>query len=321
MSVAESKASAPVARREAFNAGGLALLVLVTLLWGANWPVMKVTIAEIPIWTYRSLCLLGGSLGIFAVAYVAGHRLRVPKGELRPLIVVSLFNVTLWHLCSAAGLTHLSAGRASIIAFTMPLWAALLATRVLGEQLVMTTIAGLIVGLLGLAALLLPEWQTVIADPLGPALMLAAAFAWAIGTVAIKYYCFTMPVTVLTGWQLFIGGAPIVFGAIIFEGGFDPTTVSANGWMLLAYTITAAMVFCQWAWFKLVSIYPAALAAVSTLAIPVVGVVSSAFLLGEPIGLDILAALVLVLIALFLVVAPPILRRRSSATNGARVPR
>jgi drug/metabolite transporter (DMT)-like permease len=298
---------------EALSAGaGLLLLAGVTFFWGTNWPAMKVIVAEMPIFSFRTVCLFGGGIGILAIARFSGLRVRIPRGELGPLLFVSLFNITIWHLCSAAGLLHLGAGRASIIAFTMPLWAALFATRFLGERLTVTTLAGLAVGLLGMAALLLPDWAAVTADPLGPIFMLTAAISWAIGTVGLKYFRFTLPVTALTGWQLILGGVPVALGAALLEGGFSPAALSLQAWLALIYTVLAAMIFCHWGWFKLVRNYPAVVAAISTLAIPVVGVLSSALLLGEPLGLDVLLSLALVLAALFLVLVLPMLRRRGS---------
>jgi drug/metabolite transporter (DMT)-like permease len=301
---------------ESLSAGaGLLLLAGVTFFWGTNWPAMKVIVAEMPIFSFRTVCLFGGGIGILAIARFSGLRIRIPPGELKPLLFVSLFNITIWHLCSAAGLLHLAAGRASIIAFTMPLWAALLATRFLGERLTLTTLAGLAVGLLGLAALLLPDWAAVTADPLGPLFMLTAAIGWAIGTVGLKYFRFTLPVTALTGWQLILGGVPVALGAALLEGGFSPAALSLQAWLALVYTVLAAMIFCHWGWFKLVRNYPAVVAAISTLAIPVVGVLSSVLVLDEPLGLDVVLSLALVLAALFLVLVLPMLTRRGS---GAR---
>ena len=49
--------------------------------------------------------------------------MRVPKGHLKFLIPVSFFNILLWHVFSAWGISLLESGQASIIAYTMPLWA------------------------------------------------------------------------------------------------------------------------------------------------------------------------------------------------------
>jgi drug/metabolite transporter (DMT)-like permease len=47
---------------------GLILLALITVFWGFNWPILKIAIAEIPICTFRSLCVAGGALGLLLIA-------------------------------------------------------------------------------------------------------------------------------------------------------------------------------------------------------------------------------------------------------------
>jgi drug/metabolite transporter (DMT)-like permease len=290
---------------------GLSLLAVLTLLWGINWPMMKLAVSAMPVWTFRTICLLGAGLGFIVICRLAGQSFRIPRGELKPLLIVSLFNITIWHICSAAGLLHMAASRATIIAFTMPLWAALLAVPVLHERLTRSTIVGLAVGLAGMAVLILPQGMSVLADPLGPLFMIVAALSWATGTVMVKRSRFTMPITALTGWQLLLGGIPITLGALLFDRGFDPGAVRAGAWLATAYSVIVATLFCHWAWFKLVHSFRAVSVSVGSLAIPVVGVAASAIGLGEPVGWDVFLALLLVLIALFLVLILPVLRADS----------
>jgi len=310
--MSRAEAAAPPAAPAAaagFSVGrGLLLLAVVTLLWGVNWPIMHRAIEELPIWTFRAICVGGAAIGLLLIARLAGQSIRIPRGELRPLLLMSLFNVTIWHLASATGLAHLSAGRATIIAFTMPLWAALLAIPLLGERLSWTTLSGLLLGLAGMAALVLPDFGALLVDPVGPIAMLVAAMSWAVGTVGMKYVGFTMPVTTLTGWQLLLGGAPVMIGALLFDRGFDFAAVSAGAWLATAFSLVAATIFCHWAWFKLVRRFPAVGISVGSLAIPVVGVLASALGFGEAIGPEVLAALALVVGALFLVLILPSLR-------------
>lgn len=280
---------------------GILLLVAITFFWGVNWPAMKLSVEAMPVWTFRTICLLVGGFGLLGIAAVARLPLRIPKGELGPLLLTALFNITVWHVASAAGLTQLAAGRAAILAFTMPLWATVIAIPLLGERLTPLRAAGLGVGLAGLAVLLIPDWRNVVSQPLGIVYLLLAAFAWALGTVFIKYFRWTMPATVLAGWQILLGGIPVMIGMAVFDRGFDIATVPAVAWIPVLYAAIVPMLFCQWAWFKIVATFPAQVATIGTLAIPVIGVASSSLALGEPIGLDILLSLLLEVIALALV--------------------
>ncbi|QEX20680.1 transporter [Hypericibacter adhaerens] len=299
--------SAPLSKRD-----GILIMVPLTLCWGANWPAMSIALTEIPVWTFRALCLALGGAGLLAISLAGRASLRIPRRELRPLLICSFFNITAWHLLSAAGLQLLPAGRASIIAFTMPLWAGLIAWPVLGERPTVRSLGGLGLGLAGIAALIVPEWESIAAAPYGVLAMIGAAIGWASGTVGVKYWRWTMPTTVLTGWQILLGGIPVIIGAPIFDWGYGFDNVDGRGWIALAYTILVAMLFCQWAWFKVVATFPAQLAAISSLAIPIVGVVSSSLLTGETIGLDIVVALACVLSGLALVLLRPAKRPAAS---------
>lgn len=288
---------------------GLILLATITVLWGINWPAIKYSVSEVPVWTFRSICLLTGAGGLFAIAAMARLPLGIPRGEIRKLLLTSLTNITGWHMLSALGVTLMLPGRASILAFTMPLWAAPIAAIWLRERMDGLRLAGLGIGLCGIAVLLLPDWENLRAAPLGPVFMLCAAISWAHGTISLKASRFTMPTTTLVAWQLLLGGAPVFLGAVVFDSGFEPSTVSLAAWIAVTYSALIPMIFCHWAWFRVVMIYPAQVAAIGTLAIPVVGVLSSAVITGEPVGWDEILALALVVCALFLVLVLPQLRR------------
>ncbi|HET6520579.1 MAG TPA: DMT family transporter [Geminicoccaceae bacterium] len=283
----------------------LALLAALVVLWGTNWPMMKLALMEVPPWTFRVICLLVGGLGLLAIARLSGERLAVPPGRLRPMLSVAFINVTLWHLCSAYGLLYIESGRAAIIAYTMPVWASVLAVWVLGERLEARRVVGLALGMAALAVLIGPDFLAGFGEaPLGALAMLGAALSWAVGTVALKRHDWGMPVTALTGWMLLIGGVPILVGWLFIEAWPDLSGVSLPAALATLYAATVAMIFCYCTYVKLVTMLPASVAATSTLGIPVSGVFSSALMLGEPIGLAEVAALALVLGALSLVLLP-----------------
>ena len=277
--------------------GGLLLLGVLTLLWGSNWPAMKLALRELDPWTFRTICLLVGGGGLLALVRAGGQSLRVPPAERGPLALVAFLNITAWHLCSAYGLTLVQAGRAAIIAYTMPLWTVIFARLLVGERITRPRLAALALGLGGMAALIAPEASALWRAPAGTLLMLVAAASWAIGTVLTKAQRWTIPTAALTGWQVVLGAAPIALGAAIrFVSGAAPRLASLSSAALLgtAYATLVGVIFCHWAWFRLVSILPVAVATIGTLGIPIVGLFTSALVLGEPVGPAEILALVLV---------------------------
>lgn len=281
---------------------GILLLITLSLFWGLAWPAIKISVSEIPPWTFRSYCLVLSGIGILILAKVNGFSLKLPLHELKPLCLVALFNITGWHMLSAFGVMRMNASRAVIIGFTMPLWATIFSALLLKEHISSTRLLALGIGLGGLALLIWPELGAVGATPLGAVFMLGAAVSWAMGTVLIKRTGWNTPTTVLTGWQLLLGSIPVVMGAFFLEPLGVSLNVSASAIFALTYIIFFPMIYCHWAYFTLVRIFPASIAAISTLAIPVVGVFSSTLILNESVGISEIVALLLVVTALSIVI-------------------
>lgn len=285
------------------SAGSLVLLALLTLFWGINWPIMKVALTEVPVFTFRTFCLGGGALGLFAIAWAKGMPMRLPLRYLPRMTMIALFNITLWNVLVLYGLAMLPAGRAVILAFTMPLWVIPLSVAMLGERFTGAKLIGLAVGLAGLAVLIGGDWQAMAAKPLGALLVLGAAVSWAIGTIAIKRYPVPLPSVTFVGWQMILGGLPIFLAAPLLESHlWQP--YSAAAWAAAIYNAAVCFVFCYWAWNRLVQVLPAGISGLSTLMIPVVGVFSSMLMLGEQPGWPEFAALALVSAALLIILRP-----------------
>jgi drug/metabolite transporter (DMT)-like permease len=283
---------------------GFVLLAALTLFWGANWPIMKIVLAELPVWWFRAGCLWFGGLGLVLIARLSRLSLAVPRGQRGPLLVCALFNVVGWHLLSGYGVSLMPAGRAAIIAFTMPLWASLLGSLVLGERLTPAKLIGLALGMIGLSVLIGPDLAALDKAPVGALFMLLGAVSWATGTVLLKRFRWSVPTTALVGWQLIAGAVPVSLGAVVLEAPPDLAGLSPQVMVALAYIIAFPMVFCQWAYYRTVRLFPAAIAAIGTLAIPVVGVYASALMLGEAVGWREFAALLLICSALASVLLP-----------------
>lgn len=291
---------------------GFFLLAIIGIFWGVSWPGMKIALSELPVWWFRAMSVSAGAFGLLTIAYFANGTIRLAKTDFRPMVICAVFNIVGWHLLTGYGITLMPAGRASIIAFTMPVWAALLSIFMLGEAMTRYKLAGLILGVAGLAVLIGPDLVVLQVAPVGALFMLSAAICWAFGTVLFKKHKWNSPVIALSGWQLLIGAIVMLPGAFLLEPIPDMTLLSNRAIIALAYLFVIPMVLCQWAYFKVVQIFPAAIAAIGTLLVPVVGVFSSALVLGEPIGWEEFLAMILIFGALASVLLIPALVRYSS---------
>ena len=299
-------------RQQGFPASILWVLVALTLGWGFNWPMIKLALTELPVLSFRSICLLCGAAGLFAIAAWARLPLRVPQGQWGRLLLIALFNITGWNVFTVYGIGYMSSGRAAILVYTMPLWSVLLSAWLLDERLTARRILGVALGMGAVLLLLSSELRAVQMAPKGTLLMLGAALTWAIGTVMMKRYPVDLPVTSLTAWQLLLGGIPIYTGALALElERLQPLTLWPS--VALIYNILVAFIFCHWAWYKIVTTVPVGVSSLSTLMIPVVGVFSGMLVLSEVPHWQDYAALGLVMLALATVLLP-------SGTGGKRLP-
>jgi drug/metabolite transporter (DMT)-like permease len=282
------------------------LLVVLTLLWGFNWPMMKLALTEMAPNHFRSLCLLSGAAGLFAIAIGSRLPIRVPAGAWPRLIVLALLNFSAWNVLVAYAVPMMDSGRAAILAYTMPVWAVMFGRWLLKERLTPRRLAGLALGMAGMLLLLWSEIAAVERSPLGAVLIIAAAVLWGLGTVIMKRWPIALPASTLTAWQLLIGAAPIVVFAVFFEeGSFNFLTLSPPAITGVVYNMVVSFIFCQWAWIKIALVAPVSVSSVATLLIPVVGVFSGVIVLGERPHWQDYVALVLVSLAIASVLMPP----------------
>lgn len=280
------------------------VLAALTLAWGFNWTALKVALSEVPPWIFRSLCLGLGAAVLFAALRSGGQRLAVPKGQWARLAGLALLNITCWNMLVAFGVALIPSGRAAILAYTMPVWAVPLSMWLLGERVSARKLAGLALGIAGLALLLGESFAGIGAAPLGALLVLGAALTWALGTVLQKRYPVAMAVGPYTAWIMLLGGVPIFAGSLVFEDWSDLRGVSLLPALGVAYNVFIAFAFAHWAWIKIATSVPVSVFSISMLLIPMVGVLSGIVFLGERPSLAEYAAAALVLGALATVVRP-----------------
>jgi drug/metabolite transporter (DMT)-like permease len=280
------------------------VLAALTFAWGFNWTALKLALTEVPPWTFRSLCLGFGSAVLFAALRAGGQALAVPKGQWLRLAVLSFLNITCWNMLVAFGVPLIPSGRASILAYTMPIWAIPLSVWFLGERITRRKAIGLVLGMAALALLLGDSVGGLGAAPLGSLLVLGAALTWAFGTVLQKRFPVSMPLGAYTAWMLLLGGVPVFVGTVLLEDVQVLRSVSLRAWLGVAYNVFIAFAFAHWAWIKIATSVPVSVFSISMLIIPVIGVLSGILFLGERPGWNEVAALLCVLGALATVIRP-----------------
>lgn len=274
---------------------GLMFLAITSLGWGFNWPVTKYLLSELPPLTLRgSTGVIGaGLLAVLAVMW--GQSLKVPR-ELWPrLMLAAVLNVMGWMVLMGLALLWLPASEAALIAYTMPVWASLLAWFVLGERLTWLRVLALLMAFAGLAAIMGANGISASAEKLpGIIMALAGSIGFALGTVLAKKLPLQLPPITAAAWQIGLGCFPVAVVGLLIETSHW-NAVTNIGWLLVIYSTVVQFCIAYVAWFAALARLPASVAAIGTMAVPVIGVVASAIALHEPLGPGQIAALVFTL--------------------------
>ncbi len=282
----------------------LALLVLLTLFWGFNWPVMKLGVAELPPLYFRTICLAGGLVVIGCWARAMRVSMNVPAGAWPLVIKLAIPNMIAWHVLAIVAIKMLPSGRAAILGYTMPVWAVLIGLIAFNERPLPRHWLGVLAAAIGTLLLLSSEFTTLAGAPLGTVLMLVAAAAWGYGTHLMRRHLTDMPIIALTFWMLAITVAVMLAVSIVFE---LPRwrAPDATEWASIVYNMVLAVAFCHVVWSMLARKLPPAASGLSVMMIPVLGVFSGMWLLGEQPFWQDYAALVLIVVALSTVFLAP----------------
>jgi len=274
---------------------GLMLLAVTSIGWGLNWPIMKQILTEWPPLSARGLTGIAGGLLLALLAVIRGESLRVPQGQWPRLLLSAVLNVSTWMTLMGLALLWLPASEAAVIAYTMPVWASLLAWLILGERMSLTRMLALVMAFAGIAALMGGNGIVASTAKLpGIAMVLVGAFVFALGTIAAKRLPITMPLIASSALQIGIGCVPVALAGLLFE---HPRieALSTLGWVLMAYMTVIQFCIAYVCWFAALERLPASVAAIGTMAVPVIGVIAAAIVLHEPLGIGQIAALVFTL--------------------------
>jgi drug/metabolite transporter (DMT)-like permease len=272
----------------------LIFVVITALGWGLNWPATKFLVTTCPPLSARGVSGLAAACALFAVAALRGETLAVPSYLWARLSLAAVLNVSAWMGLTTASLLWLAAGQAATLAYTMPVWAALLAWPILSDRPALRQTAAILLGFGGVAIqvggtglyLDATRWP-------GVALALSGALLFALGTVSSKRMPIPLPRLASTAWQVCLGSIPLLGAGLLFEQPhFHALPLIA--WVSLAYTALISMGLCYVLWFAAVSRLRASQAAIGTLLTPVIGVTASSLTLGEPLALAQAVSLALV---------------------------
>jgi drug/metabolite transporter (DMT)-like permease len=256
------------------------VLALLTVVWGLNWPIMKMGVTGFPPLTFRFICLLIGTpvlgLGLWALKVP----FRIPQRYWRELLVLAVFNMFIWHALIILAVQYLSSGRSAILGYTMPIFSAVIGAWVFKNQLSKRAWAGVAAAAFGVVLLLWHELSNLTGQPMGVVLALVAASTWALGTQLLRRTSIPLPTLTLSFWMTAM--TTWVMGILSFAFEFERwQEPSSTHWVSILYNAVLVFGFAHAAWFYLARGLPPVASTLSVMMIPILGVFSGAWALNE----------------------------------------
>jgi drug/metabolite transporter (DMT)-like permease len=286
------------------------VLVLLTLVWGFNWPVMKIGVSAtagqppFPPLAFRALSMLAG-LPVLALALLGLKvPLKLPRHEWRQTALLALPNMMIWHAIVIVAVQALSSGRAAILGYSMPIFTALWGVLVFGERFSARQAGGVAAAALGIVLLLAHEFGKLSGAPWAALAMLVAACIWAYGTHRLRRAVMSVPLLTVVFWMTALTTATMCLLTLLFERARwavpDAPVLAA-----IAYNAIGVFAFAHAAWFYLARSMPPVASSISVMLIPVLGTFSGAFILHEQLHWQDFAAMVLMVVAIAAVLLKP----------------
>jgi drug/metabolite transporter (DMT)-like permease len=283
----------------AMRSSGYLQLSGVVLLWSVNIILVKAVLPDIPPFALTSL-RFAGAVGLFAV--IAGV-LRIPivpiPGERIRLAAIGMVQIGLVTALTAVGLSYLSAGRATIVIYTMQIWALPLGYWIADDRLTRERVVGVAVASVGLAMFLSPwlvDWterQTV----MGYLILIGTGFLWALGSCLHRSRQWATSSLTQILWQLAFSSCLIACISILFERDAS-FRWSPMVWTVLIFSWSAGSVLAYWWWTYALTRMPASQAGQFATLVPLLVFFLSVALFGEQLSIGVVVSSALILIGI-----------------------
>ena len=290
--ISPAKTSIPLTRGTAY-----AVLAALVLIWGLNWPIMKLVVQAMPPLWFVVTRLTVGAICLFAFLIATGRLARPTRADWPVICSVSIFQMWLFMALTTIGVQFIPAGRSAILAYTSPLWVLPAAVWLFGERLTRWKLLGMVLGFAGLVVLLNPasiDWSdgNVL---LGNFLLLIGAGMWAIAILHTRRHRWHLSPLQLAPFQMALLIVPACFLAWALEGPFRADW----SWQLIAmlvYNGPLATAFAFWASVSIQRALPSTTVSLSYLAVPAWGLIASTLWLGEALPASLILGGVLILL-------------------------
>jgi drug/metabolite transporter (DMT)-like permease len=273
------------------------LMVLTTMVWGANVSVIKVSFTQLSPHAFNLARFFLSSLIYLVILWRTGEGLNIRRQDVSRVIFLALTGITFYQLFFIAGLSRTTASLVSMANAMTPIFIAVLSSLLGYDRLRWTGWLGIILSFVGFYGIILGRangFNLKGVEVSGALLILLAGLMWAFYTIFARPVLHNISPTKLAALTNIIGTLFYLPFAWKDFSRADFSKVSPGGWLGLIYSGSLALVFGFIVWYKSVKRVGNARTGVYSNLTPVFGVLTAVIFLGDKITLlQILSALVI----------------------------
>jgi drug/metabolite transporter (DMT)-like permease len=281
----------------------LLLLVSITVVWGFNWPMLKIGVNTYPALSFRIISMWIAIPLLALVIWRMRMPFVIPRHHWSELLQLMVSNYLIWYTLVILALPFLNSGRTAILGYTMPIFSAVLGYVIYRDPLKPRAILGVVCASVAVLLLLWHELTSLAGSPWALATVLASAATWGYGTQRMRRTVLTVPTVTAAFWMLTLS-TPLMTVLAWFLESDQWHWPSAVTWVPILYNTFGVFVFAQTAWLVLARGLPPIASTLSVMFIPILGVFNSSLILGEVLHTQDYGAVALIVVAIALVLWP-----------------
>ena len=283
------------------------LLIILVLVWSSVWSLFRIAMEAIPPLSFRVIIGIPAFVLLLSLGYKKVRTIKIPNDNIKSLLLISFFNVTLWQILMLYGITMLGGGRAAVLTYTMPVWATIFATIFGYEKINLSIVISLILGMIGIFFLSIEI--NIFENFFGFLITLSAGLSWAIGTMIVKYGGIKSDGLIVAGWQQIIGIIPIIPFALYFDlNNFGE--IELKHILIIFYGIFFSSAYTYWAYFTVLQKFSVNITSISVMAVPVLAVLIDYLTIDFPFSTLDLLALIFIISGIYIAATKPFSKRQ-----------
>lgn len=276
------------------------ILGTIILIWGLAWVYMKLGLNYMSVLTFSTLRFLIGTITLFIISLFI-KRKQLSYKNIGDLLILGISQTSIVFFLVMYGLQFIGAGKAAMLLYSMPVWSAVFSVLLLNETVSKRKVVGLTVGFSGLIIILGVDFlfsqnKSVL---IGELLIVVAAIAWGFANIYYRKHLANIPIIQVSAYQMMFGTIGLFIATLLIESSLEVHwTLKSIYYIGFTGILASAVAFTLW--YYVLQKVNTITATVSTMLVPVLGLILSYFIIGEALAINVFLGALLILTGLYI---------------------